>query len=68
MDHEEVYPLLKRLEEGYQQSTRRDNLPDILTPEMIEQEKLQERMYITGRHGLNYAKLYHNVDGGYEME
>jgi hypothetical protein len=42
MDHEEVYPLLKRLEEGYQQSTRRDNLPDILTPEMIEQEKLQE--------------------------
>ena len=25
-------------------------------------------MYITGRHGLNYAKLYHNVDGGYEME
>ena len=40
MDREEVYPLLKRLEDGHQSSTRRDMLPEIFTPEMVEQEKL----------------------------
>jgi len=25
-------------------------------------------MYIASRHGLSYAKLYHNSDGGYDME
>jgi hypothetical protein len=27
-----------------------------------------ERNYLASRHGLNYAKLYHGLDGGYSME
>jgi len=25
-------------------------------------------LYLVGRHGLNYAKLFHNLHGGYSME
>lgn len=32
------------------------------------QEVLLQRQEIVGRHGLNYAKLYHNHDDGYSME
>ena len=32
-------------------------------------DKEQEfKSYIAGRHQLNYEKLYHNIDGGYDME
>ena len=31
-------------------------------------KEVQERMYLSERHGLNYAKLYMDYQGGYDME
>jgi len=30
--------------------------------------ELAPRLYTLGRHGLDYAKLYHDFEGGYDME
>lgn len=31
-------------------------------------DEITERHYTAARHGLNYGKLYHGLDGGYSME
>jgi hypothetical protein len=35
---------------------------------LVDEIEFERRMYLTGRHGLDYGKLYHNVGGGYSME
>ena len=32
------------------------------------QHEIEEGLYLAARHGLSYAKLFHNTDGGYNME
>jgi hypothetical protein len=44
---------------------------EIETPEFFMDEvydEYEKKFYTAARHGLNYAKLYHGLDGGYSME
>jgi len=53
--------LTERLYYRHEASTHHEN-----TIKMYE--KLQQQMYLSDRHGLDYNKLFFNYDGGYDME
>jgi len=35
---------------------------------LLEYKELQNKIYTLNRHGLNYAKLFLDFEGGYNME
>lgn len=63
MDPGDADDLVDKLNErNYQYDfDTRDNVKKI-------EEDYYERAYTSARHGLNYSKLYHGLDGGYSME
>lgn len=41
---------------------------DGIDPDAEQEAKIAEKISLAQRHGLNYAKLYLNYNGGYDME
>jgi hypothetical protein len=63
MDEADAFELIERLNQKSEHLyTQFDSEVDLLRDEYVERE------YTAARHGLNYAKLYHGLDGGYSME
>jgi hypothetical protein len=63
MEPEDAFELVEKLNLRNEQydSTLKDRVDHL-------ENEYYERAYTAGRHGLNYAKLYHGLDGGYSME
>ena len=64
MDDDDAFELIEKL------NRRGEHLiePDYETEVQKLRDEIVERTYTAARHGLNYGKLYHGLDGGYSME
>jgi hypothetical protein len=63
MEPEDAFELVEKLNIRYDQY-------DKSFKETVKELEMEyfERAYTATRHGLNYTKLYHGLDGGYSME
>ena len=53
------------MHEGF---TYEDYKRDLNNFEEDDKQEIYDKIFLTQRHGLNYAKLYANYQGGYDME
>lgn len=63
MDEGEAYEIIEQINKKYEHNveTYQNDIENLY-------DELMEKEYTAARHGLNYAKLYHGLDGGYSME
>ena len=45
-----------------------ENVLTAAEKKVLKSKELSARLHTVGRHGLNYAQLYQDFEGGYDME